>query len=137
MISPRQPPPRLLPSDQLAASSDYCTRTRARTRARTRVVLSVVVNINILVGFSYILLKWDAGMATPRHTPQGRGYDSSLAYFHHCVDYWTLTPSIGCPVPSADTEPTQQQHEVEMVSWLGGWVGTCSWNCLTRAQKFD
>lgn len=27
--------------------------------------------------------KWDAGMATPHHTPQGRGYDSSLNYFSH------------------------------------------------------
>ena len=27
-------------------------------------------------------------MATPDHTPQGRGYDSSLGYFCHCNDYW-------------------------------------------------
>ena len=27
--------------------------------------------------------KWDAGMATPDHTPAGRGYNSSLLYFHH------------------------------------------------------
>jgi len=33
--------------------------------------------------------KWDAGMATPDHTPQGRGYDQSLIYFHHANDYWT------------------------------------------------
>ena len=26
--------------------------------------------------------KWDAGMATPRHTPRGRGYDAFLGYFH-------------------------------------------------------
>lgn len=26
--------------------------------------------------------KWDAGMATPDHTPHGRGYDTSLLYFH-------------------------------------------------------
>ena len=25
--------------------------------------------------------KWDAGMATPKHTPQGRGYETSLNYF--------------------------------------------------------
>jgi arylsulfatase I/J len=30
--------------------------------------------------------KWDCGMATPDHTPMGRGYDESLIYFHHmCV----------------------------------------------------
>ena len=28
-------------------------------------------------------------MATPRHTPYGRGYDSSLHYFEHKNDYWT------------------------------------------------
>ena len=28
-------------------------------------------------------------MATPDHTPEGRGYDTSLGYFHHANDYWT------------------------------------------------
>jgi arylsulfatase A-like enzyme len=27
--------------------------------------------------------KWDVGMTTPTHTPEGRGYDTSLAYFSH------------------------------------------------------
>ena len=27
-------------------------------------------------------------MATPRHTPQGRGYDTSLNYFEHKNDFW-------------------------------------------------
>eukprot|EP01060_Flectonema_neradi_P010788 TRINITY_DN1786_c0_g2_i2.p1 TRINITY_DN1786_c0_g2~~TRINITY_DN1786_c0_g2_i2.p1 ORF type:complete len:411 (+),score=85.51 TRINITY_DN1786_c0_g2_i2:550-1782(+) len=39
--------------------------------------------------------KWDAGMATPQHTPNGRGYDNSLFYFHHENDYWTSLVS-GC-----------------------------------------
>ena len=30
--------------------------------------------------------KWDVGMATPDHTPAGRGYQSSLSYFHHSGD---------------------------------------------------
>mmetsp|Transcript_13788 Transcript_13788/g.50210 ORF Transcript_13788/g.50210 Transcript_13788/m.50210 type:complete len:561 (+) Transcript_13788:81-1763(+) len=34
--------------------------------------------------------KWDAGMATPDHTPKGRGYESSLIYFHHQNDYWDM-----------------------------------------------
>jgi len=34
--------------------------------------------------------KWDVGMATPDHLPAGRGYESSLFYFHHCNDYWTF-----------------------------------------------
>lgn len=37
--------------------------------------------------------KWDAGMSTVRHTPKGRGFNSSLVYYHHCVDYWTSTVS--------------------------------------------
>lgn len=35
--------------------------------------------------------KWDAGMATPDHTPQGRGFDTSLNYFNHANDYYTET----------------------------------------------
>lgn len=35
--------------------------------------------------------KWDIGMATPDHTPAGRGFDESLIYFEHKVDYWTQT----------------------------------------------
>ena len=27
--------------------------------------------------------KWDAGMATPDHTPHGRGYQTAMNYFHH------------------------------------------------------
>ena len=33
--------------------------------------------------------KWDAGMATPSHTPFGRGFDTSLLYFEHKNDFWT------------------------------------------------
>ena len=33
--------------------------------------------------------KWDAGMATPDHTPQGRGFDTSFGYFHHANDFYT------------------------------------------------
>jgi hypothetical protein len=32
--------------------------------------------------------KWDAGMATPTHCPHGRGYDTSLSYFHHSNGLW-------------------------------------------------
>jgi arylsulfatase A-like enzyme len=33
--------------------------------------------------------KWDCGMATPHHTPHGRGYDTSLNYFDHGNWMWT------------------------------------------------
>eukprot|EP00729_Bicosta_minor_P013017 gene13017-27908_t len=38
---------------------------------------------------TYMAGKWDAGMATQKHTPHGRGYNKSLAYFFHQTDYWT------------------------------------------------
>lgn len=42
--------------------------------------------------------KWDAGMATPEHTPHGRGYRKSLHYFHHTNDYWTMVTGASCAV---------------------------------------
>ena len=35
--------------------------------------------------------KWDTGMATPDHTPRGRGYQRALNYYHHCNDYWSMS----------------------------------------------
>jgi arylsulfatase B len=35
-------------------------------------------------------------MATFDHTPLGRGYDSSLHYFHHANDYWTSIDGALC-----------------------------------------
>ncbi|CAJ1416890.1 unnamed protein product [Effrenium voratum] len=40
--------------------------------------------------------KWDAGMATPAHTPHGRGYDTSLNYFAHHNDYWSQANMGNC-----------------------------------------
>ena len=37
----------------------------------------------------------DAGMATERHTPLGRGYETWLGYFGHCNDYWTEIDKCG------------------------------------------
>ena len=37
--------------------------------------------------------KWDAGMATHTHIPLGRGFDSSLCYFHHDNDFFNETAS--------------------------------------------
>mmetsp|Transcript_4041 Transcript_4041/g.13606 ORF Transcript_4041/g.13606 Transcript_4041/m.13606 type:complete len:176 (-) Transcript_4041:292-819(-) len=36
---------------------------------------------------THMVGKWDAGMATPEHTPLGRGYDSWVRYFQHANDY--------------------------------------------------
>lgn len=38
---------------------------------------------------SHMVGKWDAGAATWDHTPEGRGFDSSLIYFGHRVNYYT------------------------------------------------
>ena len=38
--------------------------------------------------------KWDAGMATPDHTPTGRGFDTTFGYFHHDNDYYTEKVSL-------------------------------------------
>lgn len=40
--------------------------------------------------------KWDAGMATPRHTPHGRGYDTSLNYFSHKNDFYSQSNMQTC-----------------------------------------
>lgn len=40
--------------------------------------------------------KWDAGTATPDHTPKGQGHDTSLGYFHHDSGYWDETAGRCC-----------------------------------------
>jgi arylsulfatase I/J len=40
--------------------------------------------------------KWDAGMATPEHTPAGRGYNTALNFFGHENDYWNHASSHKC-----------------------------------------
>jgi arylsulfatase I/J len=52
---------------------------------------------------THMVGKWDCGMASPDHTPRGRGFDSSFGYFHHANDYWV--EAIGsCPADSNDPE---------------------------------
>lgn len=33
--------------------------------------------------------KWDVGMATEKHSPWSRGYETWLGYWHHSNDYWS------------------------------------------------
>ena len=40
---------------------------------------------------TYMAGKWHCGLATPDHTPHGRGYEKSLCYFDGGNDYWTST----------------------------------------------
>ena len=49
---------------------------------------------------THFMGKWDAGMATPKHTPEGRGYMSSLNYWSHKNDFWTMvSDQSGCAGP--------------------------------------
>jgi len=42
------------------------------------------------IGRAEMVGKWDCGMATPRHTPVGRGYNTSLNYFGHGNYQWGM-----------------------------------------------
>ena len=46
--------------------------------------------------------KWDAGMAIPDHTPKGRGFDTSIGYFHHENDYFSETEGECNGTPTVD-----------------------------------
>ena len=52
--------------------------------------------------------KWDAGMATEDHTPKGRGFDSSLNYFHHANDYFNETEGSCGKTPIVDLWDTDK-----------------------------
>ena len=43
---------------------------------------------------AYLVRKWDAGMATPQHTPYGRGFETSFMYYQHANDYWNKKTGI-------------------------------------------
>ena len=38
---------------------------------------------------THFIGKWDAGWATPEHTPLGRGFDSFLGFLQAENDYWS------------------------------------------------
>ena len=71
---------------------------------------------------THLVGKWDCGMATPDHTPRGRGYDSSFGYFHHANDYWV--EAIGsCPGSASgpDTGGTNSTSVIDM--WMADYGG--------------
>lgn len=37
---------------------------------------------------THMVGKWDVGMATPEHTPQGRGFETFIGYYGHANDYY-------------------------------------------------
>ena len=59
--------------------------------------LGIAAKMKLANYSTHFVGKWDAGMVTPMHTPQGRGYDTSLHYFDHYTDYWNQQQlSSGC-----------------------------------------
>ena len=52
--------------------------------------------------------KWHVGMATPDHTPTGRGFDSSLGYFQGSNDYYTEVSGHCSGVPMVDLWDTEK-----------------------------
>lgn len=44
--------------------------------------------------------KYDVGAATFAHTPEGRGFNTSLIYFSHAVDYFTQNSYSGSSAPA-------------------------------------
>ena len=49
-------------------------------------------------------------MATPDHTPHGRGYEDSLLYFHHMNDYYDSTYENPSGICDGTTRPVRTQH---------------------------
>jgi arylsulfatase I/J len=60
--------------------------------------------------------KWDAGMATPQHTPHGRGYDTSLNYFSHKV-------GVRCPPHASRADCAS--HALQNDFWSQANMQTC------------
>jgi len=69
---------------------------------------------------THMVGKWDAGMATHEHTPVGRGFDTSLHYFHHANDYWTERTGACSGAPITDLWDTARP------GWNESNAATCS-----------
>eukprot|EP01046_Picozoa_sp_COSAG06_P036384 COSAG06_NODE_4006_length_4669_cov_3.911160_6_plen_80_part_00 len=50
-------------------------------------------------------------MATPKHTPNGRGYSSTLNYWTHKNDFWTMiSAQDSCSQPITDLWQSNVTH---------------------------
>eukprot|EP00756_Hemistasia_phaeocysticola_P054128 Hpha_TRINITY_DN30070_c0_g1::TRINITY_DN30070_c0_g1_i1::g.21442::m.21442/K12375/ARSI_J; arylsulfatase I/J len=85
--------------------------------------------------------KWDVGMATPRHTPSGRGYRSWLGYFNHCNDYWTSVDKCGmgsCPGDAEMVDLWEQNGTTSRPGWgLNNSRTQCSQQKQSHGCKFE
>jgi len=71
---------------------------------------------------THMVGKWDAGMATPQHTPLGKGYDSWMGYFQHANDYWQE----GLPFSSTGTIDVCQNRFVDFSLYNATYRGPVS-----------
>ena len=74
-----------LPIHVLTRLSSPCDESGAIPRNMT----AIAAQLKTLGYKTHQVGKWDCGMATPWHTPHGRGYDTSLNYFDHGNWMWT------------------------------------------------
>jgi len=76
-------------------SDENHTRSLAKTGYGYTYIENAEIR-GVFAGYkTHMFGKWDAGMATPDHTPHGRGYSSALHYYHHCNDYWNYVDGAG------------------------------------------
>jgi arylsulfatase B len=68
--------------------------------------------------------KWDVGMATPTHTPHGRGYNSTLNYFGHGNYQWGMVEwgankagRESGHTPSADGANIRDFYDTDRPAW--------------------
>ena len=66
-------------------------------------------------------------MATVEHTPAGRGYDTSLGYFHHANDYWTFVAG-ACKGPDRTSRAQRIADELPLAAAVEGSAITDLWN---------
>ncbi|EGD73972.1 arylsulfatase B [Salpingoeca rosetta] len=73
---------------------------------------------------THMVGKWDAGIATPQHSPLGRGFDSSLHYFNHDNNYYAYNYT--------DTVSVQFPVKCQLLKYVTGFVDL--WNSTEPAD---
>ena len=49
----------------------------------------------LAAGYStHMVGKWDVGIATPQHSPKGRGYETWYGFYGHSNEYWHATATM-------------------------------------------
>ena len=57
----------------------------------------------LAAGYStHMVGKWDVGIATPQHSPKGRGYETWYGFYGHSNDYWHATAEMTSAFGSVD-----------------------------------